>query len=848
MTSTTVQQTVSLTAPLSGIVVPLEQVPDPVFAGKMVGDGIAIDPTSQVLLSPCEGTVSTLHPAHHAVSITTANGAEVLMHIGLDTVLLKGDGFTAHVTEGQQVKVGEPLIEFDADQVAQQARSLVTMVLITNPDDFSNFSFAAGKVVSNQDIIIQAGSESAATQNSEEAQDFTAVTSELIALPNPVGLHARPSANLVALAKQFSSKITISCHGNAASARSVVAIMGLNTKQGDEVQLTASGADAEAAIAAISQAIKEGLGEDCQEAPLATAESLPEEQSLLAVTHDDPNCLLGVSASPGSAIGVVVQLQEQTFDYPETAENSEAQVAALHDALDAVQQDLTELQQQMTQQGQADKAEIFQAHQELLSDPELIEQGETFIHRGKSAAFAFNQAIDGQVQVLKQLDNPMLAGRVSDLDDIRNRMLRKLLGLTDDAMAMPENAIIIARDLTPSMTANLDPSKVIGFATTEGGSSSHSAILARGMGIPAVAGIDNQAQQLADGSKVILDGDAGQLRINVSDEEINNIQQRQAKQAEQDQQDLASAHDHAITTDDHQMEVVANIANLNDAEKSVKLGGEGVGLLRSEFLFLDRATAPSEDEQAQQYSAIVKALQGRPIIIRTLDVGGDKPLDYMPMPAEENPFLGERGIRIGLNRPSILRTQVRAILRAAQGSESTVRIMFPMIATLEELQAAKQVVKQEAEQLGVSNYEVGIMVEVPSTAVMAEQFAEEADFFSIGTNDLTQYTLAMDRGHPKLAAQVDGLNPAVLKLIEMTVQGAHKAGKWVGVCGGLASDPQAVPLLLGLGVDELSVSVPALPAIKGQIRELSLSQCQTLAQQALKAGTATAVRQLSPGR
>ncbi|MBD1391050.1 phosphoenolpyruvate--protein phosphotransferase [Neiella sp. HB171785] len=833
---------------MSGIVVPLEQVPDPVFAGKMVGDGIAIDPTSQVLLAPCDGTVSTLHPAHHAVSLTTASGAEVLMHIGLDTVMLKGEGFTPRVSQGEQVKAGQPLIEFDADQVAQQARSLLTMVLITNHDDFSNISLAAGKVVANQDVIIQAGSEAQADEATTQPQSQTTAESELITLPNPVGLHARPSANLVALAKQFSSKVTISCNGKSASARSVVAIMGLNTKQGDQVQLSATGADAAHAIEAISQAIKEGLGEDCQASPAAPAETLPEEQSLLAIKHDDDNCLLGVSASPGSAIGVVTQLQEQTFDYPETAADSDAEIRALSAAIDAVQQDLTELQQHMTQQGQADKAEIFQAHQELLADPELIEQGETFIHRGKSAAFAFNQAIKAQIGVLKQLDNPMLAGRVSDLDDIRNRMLRKLLGLADEAMALPDHAIIIARDLTPSMTANLDADKVVGFATTEGGSSSHSAILARGMGIPAVAGIDNRAQQLANGSKVILDGDAGHLRINVTDDEISAIEQRQAKQAEQDKQDLAAAHDHATTTDGHQLEVVANIAKLADAEKSVELGGEGVGLLRSEFLFLDRATAPSEDEQAEQYGAIVKALKGRPIIIRTLDVGGDKPLDYMPMPAEENPFLGERGIRIGLNRPSILRTQVRAILRAAQGSDSTVRIMFPMIATLEELSAAKQVVKEEAEQLGVSNYEVGIMVEVPSTAVMAEQFAQEADFFSIGTNDLTQYTLAMDRGHPKLAAQVDGLNPAVLKLIEMTVQGAHKAGKWVGVCGGLASDPQAVPLLIGLGVDELSVSVPALPAIKGQIRELSLSQCQALAQQALSAGTATAVRQLSPGR
>jgi phosphocarrier protein FPr len=305
------------------------------------------------------------------------------------------------------------------------------------------------------------------------------------------------------------------------------------------------------------------------------------------------------------------------------------------------------------------------------------------------------------------------------------------------------------------------------------------------------------------------------------------------------------AHEPAITLDGHRLEVVGNIGGLAEAEQVPGLGGEGVGLLRSEFLFLERSTAPNEDEQFETYKAIAQALgPDRPLIIRTLDVGGDKPLIYLPIPKEENPFLGERGLRIGLDRPEILRTQLRAILRAAAFGK--VRVMFPMVGLLSELRDAKAMLEEERQRLGVKPIETGIMVEIPAAAIMAAQFAREADFFSIGTNDLTQYTLAMDRGHPKLAPKVDGLNPSVLRLIAWTVEAAHAQGKWVGVCGGIASDPQAVPLLIGLGVDELSVSLPTIPSIKAQIRTLWLHECQELARRALTLETAAEVRAYCP--
>jgi phosphocarrier protein FPr len=360
-----------------------------------------------------------------------------------------------------------------------------------------------------------------------------------------------------------------------------------------------------------------------------------------------------------------------------------------------------------------------------------------------------------------------------------------------------------------------------------------------------VAGIEPKALDIPDGTPVILDGTQASLRLNPSVEEMARLKTRQERLATKKKADLENSAAPAVTTDGHQVEVVANIGGLSDAVKGVSLGGEGVGLLRTEFLFQDRDTAPTEDEQFQVYSEIARALgPSRPLVIRTLDVGGDKPLSYLPIAKEENPFLGERGVRVGLNRPEVLRTQLRAVLRAA--SSGKLLVMFPMVATLTEWRAAKAMFDEERAKLGADPIPVGIMVEIPATAMMAEQFAREADFFSIGTNDLTQYTLAMDRGHPKLAPQVDALNPAVLQLIALAVKGAQQHDRWVGVCGGIASDPQAVPILIGLGVRELSVSVPAIPAIKAQIRTLSLADCKKLAQKALTFDTVAAVRELVP--
>lgn len=845
LAAASLQTSICLLAPLSGCLLAIHRVPDPVFAQKMVGDGIAVDPTSQSLRAPCDGEIIQLHSSHHAVSIRTVEGLEILMHIGLDTVELRGKGFTPQVKVGDRVKTGDALIDFDADYIALHAKSLLTEIVITNADRVGNLTYRSGSVAAGKDTILEvtlagAVDAEAATPVGEQ------VTSEPIVIPNPVGLHARPAAVLANLAKNYQAKIQLHRGKDSANVRSVIALMSLQVAQNEMITLTAIGADANAAVLALTDAIARGLGEDVS-VPVAMPEKRQQSQESPPPRprSTDANLLLGVSASPGLAVGQTYRVREQAFQFVETAESPVAEKQQLDGAIAQALLEIDAVRAKVEGQGKPDKAAIFAAHRELLADPELLDVAHGTIDQGKSAAYAWKQAFTAQADQLARLPNELFAQRANDLRDVGQRVLRLLTGDTTTTATYPPNTILLAADFTPSDMATLDRESVKGFCTLAGGATSHVAILARSMGLPAIVGAEPRLLDLPDGTSVILDGSKGTLRLNASSDELEQVQQRITRQQTQQATDRQWATLPSVTIDGYRIEVVANIGSLHDAKESVALGGEGVGLLRTEVMFMERTTAPSEEEQTTLYRSILEVLgRERSLIVRTLDVGGDKPLAYLPMPHEENPFLGERGIRIAFDQPDILRTQLRALLRAADAG--TLRVMFPMIGRLEELQMAKAMLEEERQQLGIAPIEIGIMIEIPAAAVMAEQFAREVDFFSIGTNDLTQYTLAMDRGHPKLAPYVDSLNPAVLQLIEQTVKGASQHGKWVGVCGGSASDPQAVPLLMGLGIKELSVSIAAIPSIKAQIRTLNLAQCQALAKQALTLSTAAAVRALCP--
>lgn len=846
-----------ISAPLTGIMVPIDQVPDPVFARKMVGDGFSIDPLSNVLVAPVAGEVVDLQPSHHAVTIRTADGLEILMHIGLDTVSLLGKGFTPKVKEGATVAVGDPLVEFDLDVVGREAKSLLTQVVITNIERVASIVPATGLVNAGSDVA--ATVELAAVEESVDGApgaDVTA-TSEALIVPNPTGLHARPSATLVNLAKQYSSDIRLRRGDDTANAKSIVSIMGLAVGYAQKIVITAHGADAADAVEAIAQAVRDGLGEDCpppsgteDTAPMRAVEVEPEpEPEPTGPRSGDWNLLLGVSASPGLGVGTVLQLRREDIVVTENASDHHLERRKLNSAIDRALLDLSALQHKLEQDASPDKAAIFAAHQEILGDPELLDIAASAIDKGKSAPFAWRAAYTNFADQLASLADEVLAGRANDVRDVGQRVLEELTGQRSEKPELAEGTILIAEDLTPSDTAQLDRSKVVGFATTGGGASSHVAIIARSLDIPAVAGIESRALDIADGTRVVLDGSKGSLQLNLTDEEINGIFDRQKRLAERKALEESHKDEPATTTDGHQVHVVANIGGVEDAEKSMTKGAEGVGLLRSEFVFMGRSTAPTEAEQAQVYADCARALKpGQPLVIRTLDVGGDKPLDYLPIPAEENPFLGVRGVRVGLEKPEVLRTQLRAILAAADAG-ADLYVMFPMIATIDDWRQAKAIWDDERAKSGVTaKVSVGIMMEVPSVAVMAKQFAAEegCDFFSVGTNDLTSYTLAMDRGHPKLAAQVDPCNPAILTLIGNACEALHERGKWLGICGGVASDPQAVPILVGLGVDELSCSIPAIPAVKAAVRSYSLEQCKEMAAKAVLCSTPEEVRSLVP--
>lgn len=838
----------TLLAPLSGVVVPLDQVPDQTFAGRLVGDGISVDPLSDELVAPCDGRILTVHRAAHALTLE-ARGLEIMIHIGLDTVTLKGEGFTPLVKAGDAVRTGDPLIRFDADLVARRAPSLLTQVLVTNMEKVAGLDAGEGTVRAGRDTLLTVRLAAAVSREAGAALPGSAtsagdgsVESPLVIVQAATGLHARPAALLAAAARRFQADVRLVKGDQDANARSVVSIMALEVAEGDTVRFVARGPDAEAAVAALIDALQEHAGTPAAGETGDAAHSVVTAPPAAAPRERGPEgALQGVAASPGIAVGNVFHLRQEELELEARAADPNQEQRALEAAIAAAHLQLETLQDRLTADGNAERAAIFRAHQELLEDPDVLDPAMAQIRDGAAAAYAWRQSFSAQAERLVALRNPLLAARATDLRDVGRRVLHLLVGGEVPVQEIPPEAIVVAEDLTPSDTAALDRTRVRGFCTTMGSATSHVAILARGFGIPAIAGIDPRVLDLAQGTRVILDGDRGTLTTAPTAEQEAAAADRRRADAERRAREEAAAAQPATTRDGHRMEVVANIGDVSEAQRVPALGGEGVGLLRSEFLFMERRTAPDEDEQARAYAAVATALgPERILVIRTLDVGGDKPLPYLGMATEANPFLGERGVRLTLNRPELFRTQIRAILRAAQHGK--VAVMFPMIATLAEWRAARALVEEERAATGAPPLQIGIMVETAAAALLAEQFAREADFLSIGTNDLTQYTLAMDRTNPRLAPQVDALHPAVLRLIEATVQGGHAHGRWVGVCGALAGDAHAVPVLVGLGVDELSVDVPILPAVKARVRTLSLEECRETARAALAATDGEEVR------
>ncbi|MFP5111086.1 phosphoenolpyruvate--protein phosphotransferase [Bacillaceae bacterium C204] len=554
--------------------------------------------------------------------------------------------------------------------------------------------------------------------------------------------------------------------------------------------------------------------------------------------------LHGIAASNGIAIAKAYRLVEPDLAFEsKTIDDAAAEVDRFRKAIEKSKTELEAIRDRAKVELGADKAAIFEAHLLVLSDPELHSPIEDKIQSDKvNAESALKETADMFIMMFEQMDNEYMQERAADIRDVTKRVLAHLLGvqLVNPSM-IAEEVIIVAEDLTPSDTAQLNKQFVLGFTTNIGGRTSHSAIMARSMEIPAVVGTKTATEEINNGDLVIVDGLKGEVHINPTPELVEHYRKVHAEYEVQKAEWAKLVNEPTVTNDNHQVELVANIGTPKDLKGVIENGGEGVGLYRTEFLYMGRDQLPTEEEQFESYKAVLEGLNGKPVVVRTLDIGGDKELPYLELPKEMNPFLGFRAIRLCLEEQDIFRTQLRALLRAS--NYGNLKIMFPMIATLDEFRAAKGILEEEKQKLlaegqkVADDIELGIMVEIPSTAILADQFAKEVDFFSIGTNDLIQYTMAADRMNQRVSYLYQPYSPSILRLVKMVIDAAHAEGKWTGMCGEMAGDETAIPVLIGLGLDEFSMSATSILKARSQIKDLKKSDMEKLALEVLNMQT-----------
>jgi phosphoenolpyruvate-protein phosphotransferase/dihydroxyacetone kinase phosphotransfer subunit len=694
------------------------------------------------------------------------------------------------VTAAVQIKLGQPL-----EQIVQELQ---------------------GALQPKQAHFTTTASEAEASPPDEQAHP--AEQSLRLMVVNPLGLHARPAARIVQTAGSFQAKVqlrNVTTRSPRVSAASLNSVATLGVRQGHEVEFTAVGDQAAEALAAIQRLADDHFGDPIDE-PAPPPPAPPTEAIMI------DGRLQGLAASAGIAIGPARRLQRPVLTVrPHTISDPDAEIARFYDCVARARADIINSQRLTAQKTSAQNAMIFEVHTLLLEDESLLQPTEDAIRtRNSDAASAWQDAVEDMVSRYQALEDPFMRARAADVKDVGLRVLGHLLNV-DTGVNLTSAGVLIAEDLSPSETANLDTSLVQGICTAAGSPTSHSAILARALGIPAVVGLGRALLEVPPDTLLIVDGSQGLVYLQPSDDTLAKYQQQQAE--DQRQREIARQYSQqlAYTKDGYRVEVFANVGSIQEAHHAVELGAEGIGLLRTEFLFLNRADAPSEDEQYAAFCAIGDALAGRPMIIRTLDVGGDKPLAYVQQPVEANPFLGQRAIRLSLAQPDLFKTQLRAVIRASL--RYPLLLMFPMIAVVEEFQKAVELLDACRAELNIyePRFPVGMMVEVPSAAIDAAAFAPYVDFFSIGTNDLTQYIFAAERGNAHVSYLANDHHPVILRLIRQVVETAQQYGRWVEVCGELAGDLDAVETLVNIGVRKLSMSASRIPAIKQTISQIT---------------------------
>ena len=805
------------------------------LARQMGGEEVAIEPAGGL----DDGTVGT-DAARVQTAIERAMSDEgVLVLMDLGSALMSAEMATEFVADGDRVLLSEaPLVE-GAVAAAAAARGGASL------EEVAAEARRALDMKASQLGAEASPAEAPPTDGGAAAAESAMAEAEArIPVINEIGLHARPAALVVQLASRFDADLRLAKTGREGqvSARSLTGLMTLGARLGDELVASASGPQADEAVAALEKLAAEGFGEGVAAtagaAPNGAAAGPPTEPTAAPPTGptaaepasptaeeapparaEEPAptpgaVLTGIAASPGIAIAPAHRLGAAAPTLPDRdAEDAAAERERLDRGRAAARAAIERDRERLVARGAQAEAAIFSAHVALLDDEALVGPAHAAIEDGATAERGWLDAAEAAAATYRALEEPLLRERAADVEDVGRRVAAAIVG--DEAAAGPtEEAIVIAAELTPADAAALDPRLVRGIATARGTPTAHAAILARALGIPAVVALGRTLLAVPGGTQLLLDGDEGTIQVAPPEE---------------------------VTSDRTRIEVAANLDEPKDVQAAVELGAEGVGLLRTEFLFLGQSELPSEDEQAERLAEIARALDGRPLIVRTLDTGADKPLPAVPMDPEDNPFLGLRGIRLSLERPELLSTQLRAILRVA--AEHPLKVMFPMVATVGELQTALGLLEQARTQTGLdAPFETGIMVEVPAAALLSERLGRDVDFFSIGTNDLTQYTMAAERGNERVAALLNGPHPAVLRLVRKTVEGAEAHGRWVGVCGELAGDPASALLLAGLGVRELSMAPPLIPEVKAAVRSVALADARAAAERALAAEDADEAR------
>lgn len=787
-------------SPMQGWAWSLASVPDPAFAQAALGPGLAIDPLDPIVTAPISGVITTLNPSHHAIVIRHDCGIEVLVHVGIDTVEMRGEGFTPFITVGQRVEAGDPLIECDLDLVAHRQFSLASPVVVVAPDGIALRAMVPpGPIARGARLFVAIPQQSlpgaAISAAAEEAQ-------AVVTIGLSHGIHARPAAALARLLREHGLSGELAVGDRHADLASTVALMRGSFAGGEAARVRVSGPGAATMLEQVAAILRGGFAEVAPQLP--TEPTITEARAPAAAGQ-----LRGITGSAGLAAGPAFHHRPPRLNLHEHGADPASESAALAEALRQVESEL-----ESESDGGA-LGQVLAAHRELAADPELRRLADAGIANGHSAGFAWHAASETVANIFAGSGDPRLAERRADLNDLTRRVLAKLSGQPLEIAVAPAGAIVLAADLLPSELADYADCDVAGIVLAGSSPTAHVAIIAAGRGLPLLTAAGSGIEMVPDGRQVVLDANSGLLDYTADSQRIDQVRTAITAAASQAEADKAGAALAACTLDGVRIPVMANLGGLDEAISATAIGADGCGLLRTEFLFLERDSPPTADEQAITYQAIRSALGARPLTIRTLDVGGDKPVRFLPGTHEENPALGMRGLRISLAYPELFDAQLDAVLRAARdGPGGPVHVMVPMVSGLEEWRAVRAAVRR----LGGDDILLGLMIETPAAVLLSDQIAAEADFFSIGTNDLTQYILAMDRTNPALASKADPLHPAMLRAIRTICLAAAEHDCPVSVCGSLAGDRLGIPLLLGLGVSSLSVVAAAVPTTKRIVR------------------------------